>query len=183
MTTPHHNKKQKVCKDIIAYPEEKTNKKHQIPPHKRKGSSRKKNHIRHMSMWYILCCPPLRSRLPRKGAGFSALGGRIGLRVAASFLAGFPGRFPPPSAALLICFVAYFRVQSRPLCGSRLFPFLASFFVRFYFPVRPSYLLLPSGLMLRSSFPSDFLFLHFYFIAFFYFHFLYKKGAGQNKIK
>ena len=58
MTTPHHNKKQKVCKDIIAYPEEKTNKKHQIPPHKRKGSSRKKNHIRHISMWSHSAAPP-----------------------------------------------------------------------------------------------------------------------------
>jgi len=130
-----------------------------------------------------LCCPPLRSRLPRKGAGFSALGGRIGLRVAASFLAGFPGRFPPPSAAplnllcdLLSCAVRFpLRVPA--------FPFLASFFVRFYFPVRPSYLLLPSGLMLPDSFPSDFLFLHFYFIAFSLFPFFYKKRAGQNKIK
>lgn len=95
MTTPHHNRKQKVCKDIIAYPEEKTNKKHQIPPHKRKGSSRKKNHIRHISMWSHSAAPPLRSRLPRKGAGFSALGGRIGLRVAASFLLAFPVGFLP----------------------------------------------------------------------------------------
>lgn len=59
MITPHHNRKQKVCKDIIAYPEEKTNKKHQIPPHKRKGSSRKKNHIRHISMWSHSAAPPL----------------------------------------------------------------------------------------------------------------------------
>ena len=101
MITPHHNRKQKVCKDIIAYPEEKTNKKHQIPPHKRKGSSRKKPYSPYIHVVTLCCPPPLRSRLPRKGAGFSALGGRIGLRVAASFLAGFPGRFPPPSAAPL----------------------------------------------------------------------------------
>lgn len=177
MTTPHHNRKQKVCKDIIAYPEEKTNKKHQIPPHKRKGSSRKKNHIRHISMWSHSAAPPLAFPAPPERCWLFCPGRAHWFACGCIFFAGFPGRFPPPSAALLICFVAYFRVRSRPLCGSRLFPFLASFFVRFYFPVRPSYLLL------RSSFPSDFLFLHFYFIAFFYFHFLYKKGAGQNKIK
>lgn len=183
MTTPHHNRKQKVCKDIIAYPEEKTNKKHQIPPHKRKGSSRKKNHIRHISMWSHSAAPPSAFPAPPERCWLFCPGRAHWFACGCIFFAGFPGRFHPPSAALLICFVAYFRVRSRPLCGSRLFPFLASFFVRFYFPVRPSYLLLPSGLMLRSSFPSDFLFLHFYFIAFFYFHFLYKKGAGQNKIK
>lgn len=183
MTTPHHNKKQKVCKDIIAYPEEKTNKKHQIPPHKRKGSSRKKNHIRHMSMWYILCCPPLRSRLPRKGAGFSALGGRIGLRVAASFFAGFPGRFPPPSAAPLICFVTCFRVRSGPLCGSRLFLFWLLFLYGFISLCAP--LIFCCRLVLCSSLPFllTFYFCIFILSHFFYFHFLYKKGAGQNKIK
>lgn len=182
MTTPHHNKKQKVCKDIIAYPEEKTNKKHQIPPHKRKGSSRKKPYSPYIHV-VTLCCPPSAFPAPPERCWLFCPGRAHWFACGCIFFAGFPGRFPPPSAAPLICFVAYFRVRSRPLCGSRLFPFLASFFVRFYFPVRPSYLLLSSGLMLRSSFPSDFLFLHFYFIAFFYFHFLYKKGAGQNKIK
>lgn len=183
MITPHHNRKQKVCKDIIAYPEEKTNKKHQIPPHKRKGSSRKKNHIRHISMWSHSAAPPSAFPAPPERCWLFCPGRAHWFACGCIFFAGFPGRFPPPSAAPLICFVTCFRVRSRPLCGSRLFPFLASFFVRFYFPMRPSYLLLPSGLMLRSSFSSDFLFLHFYFIAFFYFHFLYKKGAGQNKIK
>lgn len=183
MITPHHNRKQKVCKDIIAYPEEKTNKKHQIPPHKRKGSSRKKNHIRHISMWSHSAAPPSAFPAPPERCWLFCPGRAHWFACGCIFFAGFPGRFPPPSATPLICFVTCFRVRSRPLCGSRLFPFLASFFVRFYFPMRPSYLLLPSGLMLRSSFSSDFLFLHFYFIAFFYFHFLYKKGAGQNKIK
>lgn len=136
MTTPHHNKKQKVCKDIIAYPEEKTNKKHQIPPHKRKGSSRKKPYSPYIHV-VTLCCPPLcvpgspgkvLAFLPWRAHWFAC--GCI-------FFAGFPGRFPPPSAALLICFVAYFRVPVPSPLRVPAFSFSGFFFCTVLFPCAP----------------------------------------------
>lgn len=181
MITPHHNRKQKVCKDIIAYPEEKTNKKHQIPPHKRKGSSRKKNHIRHMSMWYTLCCPPSAFPAPPERCWLFCPGRAHWFACGCIFFAGFPGRFPPPSAAPLICFVTCFRVRFGPLCGSRLFLFWLLFLYGFISLCAP--LIFCCRLVLCS--PIPFL-LTFYFcililLHFLYFHFFIKKGRGKIK--
>lgn len=99
------------------------------------------------------------------------------------FFAGFPGRFPPLSAAPLICFVTCFRVRSGPLCGSRLFLFWLLFLYGFISLCAP--LIFCCRLVLCSSLPFllTFYFCIFILSHFFYFHFLYKKGAGQNKIK
>ena len=180
MITPHHNRKQKVCKDIIAYPEEKTNKKHQIPPHKRKGSSRKKNHIRHMSMWSHSAAPSA-FPAPLERCWLFCPGRAHWFACGCIFFAGFPGRFSPPSAAPLICFVTCFRVRSGPLCGSRLFLFWLLFLYGFISLCAP--LIFCCRLVLCS--PIPFL-LTFYFCIFILLHFLYfhyKKKKGRGKIK
>lgn len=161
MTTPHHNKKQKVCKDIIAYPEEKTNKKHQIPPHKRKGSSRKKPYSPYIHV-VTLCCPPSAFPAPPERYWLFCPGRAHWFACGCIFFAGFPGRFPPPSAAPLICFVTCFRVRSGPLCGSRLFLFWLLFLYGFISLCAP--LIFCCRLVLCSPIP---------FLLTFYFAFLF----------
>lgn len=180
MTTPHHNRKQKVCKDIIAYPEEKTNKKHQIPPHKRKGSSRKKTIFAIYPCGHTLL-PPSAFPAPPERCWLFCPGRAHWFACGCIFFAGFPGRFPPLSAAPLICFVTCFRVRSGPLCGSRLFLFWLLFLYGFISLCAP--LIFCCRLVLCS--PIPFL-LTFYFcililLHFLYFHFFIKKGRGKIK--
>lgn len=181
MTTPHHNRKQKVCKDIIAYPEEKTNKKHQIPPHKRKGSSRKKNHIRHMSMWSHSAAPLCVPGSPGKVLAFLPWAGALVCVWLHLFWLAFPVGFLPLLLPPLICFVTCFRVRSGSLCGSRLFLFWLLFLYGFISLCAP--LIFCCRLVLCSPIPFllTFYFCIFILLHFLYFHFFIKKGRGKIK--